>query len=336
MELVTDPERVTGMDLLADVLAVSGVRGTLGARIEAGEAWGVRWAENADAVFYAVGAGTAWLGLPGEPPRQLMPGDVVLLPTGTAHSLSGEPAASVSSCDLTDAETARNEGGVLRFGSGPVRTHVLAASYEHDPAVSTQVLTLLPDVVHIRADKGGNCLDDTVRLLSRELAHPRIGTAVVLNSLIDILLVQLLRVWLATAPDPSRPSWLGALRDALMAQALTKLHQQPARAWTTELLAAELAVSRATLSRRFLAVVGQSPGAYLTQWRMDLAARRLRDTDDSLESIAHSVGYTSVYAFSRAFSRDRSQPPGRYRAGIRDHVRDHVRDRDLDGARPSR
>jgi AraC-like DNA-binding protein len=50
---------------------------------------------------------------------------------------------------------------------------------------------------------------------------------------------------------------------------------------------------------------------------MDLAARRLRDTDDSLEAVARSVGYTSVYAFSRAFSRLRSQPPGQYRARFR-------------------
>jgi AraC-like DNA-binding protein len=50
---------------------------------------------------------------------------------------------------------------------------------------------------------------------------------------------------------------------------------------------------------------------------MDLAARRMRDTDDSLEAVARSVGYTSVYAFSRAFSRLRSQPPGQYRARSR-------------------
>jgi AraC-like DNA-binding protein len=64
-------------------------------------------------------------------------------------------------------------------------------------------------------------------------------------------------------------------------------------------------------------VTGETPGTYLTQWRMDLAARRLRDTDDSLEAVAHSVGYTSVYAFSRAFSRLRSVPPGQYRTRAR-------------------
>jgi AraC-like DNA-binding protein len=305
------------MDLLADVLAVAGVRGTLGARIEAAEQWGISWSDIRAAAFYAVTAGTAWLGLPGQPPRQLMPGDVVLLPTGTAHTLSSDPDAAVRSCDCTVAEQARTGATVLRFGSGEVQTHILGASYEYDPTVSTQVLSLLPEVVHIRADNGGTCLDDTVRLLSRELAHPQLATAVVLNRLVDILLIQLLRVWLARKPADARGSWLGVLADPVVSVAMTKLHQQPARAWTIDLLAAELAISRTTLARRFRAVAGETPGNYLTRWRMDLAAVRLRDTDDTLDTIARSVGYTSVYAFSRAFRRARQHSPGRYRTAVR-------------------
>jgi AraC-like DNA-binding protein len=301
------------VDLLADVLAVAGVRGALGARIEAAGTWAISWHDICGAGFYAVTAGTAWLGLPGQPPRQLMAGDVVLMPTGTGHTLGSDPEAVPMPCDCSSAEQARAEGGVLRLGSGQVQTHILGASYDYDPAVSTQVLTALPDVVHIRADHGGGYLDDTVRLLSRELAHPQIATAVVLNRLVDILLVQLLRVWLAEKPAQARGSWLGVLDDPLVSVALTKLHQNPARGWTTELLAAELAVSRTTLARRFRAVAGQGPGGYLTRWRMDLAAVRLRDTDDTLDAIARSVGYTSVYAFSRAFRRARRQAPGRYR-----------------------
>jgi AraC-like DNA-binding protein len=102
-----------------------------------------------------------------------------------------------------------------------------------------------------------------------------------------------------------------------MTEALTKLHEQPDRAWTTETLAAEISVSRSTLARRLAAVLGQSPGAYLTQWRMDLAARKLRDTDASIAAVARSVGYTSQYAFSRAFTRARTQWPGRYRLTAR-------------------
>ena len=109
------------------------------------------------------------------------------------------------------------------------------------------------------------------------------------------------------------PGRLRALSDDVVAPALAALHADPARDWTLQILAGAAAVSRATLARRFTAAVGESPGAYLTRWRMDLAARRLRDTDDPVAVVARSVGYTSEYAFSRAFSTARSLPPGRYR-----------------------
>lgn len=318
------------MDLLADVLAVSGVRGTVGARVEAGETWGFLRPAVRGAAFHAVTAGVAWLGLPGEPPRRLMPGDVVLLPTGTEHALASDPDAAARPRESGSgaARITREDGELYRVGSGPVRTHILCAHYEHDPAVSTQVLASLPDIVHIRADNGGGCLGDTVRLLARELAHPGVATAVVLDSLVDILLVQLLRAWLAGEPAGAGGSWLGVLRDPVVGEALAKLHGDPARPWTTATLAKEINVSRATLSRRFVAAVGQTPGAYLARWRMDLAALRLRDTDDALEDIARSVGYSSVHAFSRAFGRARSQPPGRYRVASRARVQSGPPSRD--------
>jgi AraC-like DNA-binding protein len=311
------------MDLLADVLAVSGVRGTLGDRIEAGADWGW-WASAVPrAAIHAVTAGTAWLAEPAGDgaPRQLMPGDVVLLPRGGAHVLASDPdALARTTGEDASAGWERDAGGVVRIGDGPTRTHILCAHYEHDPAVSTHVLALLPDLVHIRADSGGGALEDTVRLLGRELAHPQVASSVVLNSLVDVLLVQLLRAHLATrdpAAGATEPSWLGVLGDPVAGAAVARLHEDPARAWTTATLAREIAVSRATLARRFPAVVGETPGAYLTRWRMDLAARALRDTDDTLEGIARSVGYTSVYAFSRAFRRLRDEPPGRYRQKAR-------------------
>jgi hypothetical protein len=51
--------------------------------------------------------------------------------------------------------------------------------------------------------------------------------------------------------------------------------------------------------------------------RMDLAARRLRDTEDTVGAIASAVGYRSEYSFSRAFARHRGIAPGRYRSAHR-------------------
>ncbi|WP_133977714.1 AraC family transcriptional regulator [Kribbella voronezhensis] len=301
------------MDLLAEVLAVAGVRGTVAASVHAGEPWGLELDRVPGAAFHAITAGTAWLRLPGRREVRLMPGDVVLLPTGVEHALSSERDGALEPFDHAAAERALAADGVLHVGAQPSRTRILCASYRHDPAVATPLLTLLPEVMHIAAGTGGNALDDTLRLLGSELTHQELAAATVLDRLVDVVLIHLLRSWIKNEPVGPSVSWLRALGDPVVAAALVALHSDPARPWTIDSLADEVAVSRATLARRFPALVGATPSAYLTRWRMDLAARRLRDTDDPIELVARSVGYTSEYAFSRAFSRARDQPPGRYR-----------------------
>lgn len=53
----------------------------------------------------------------------------------------------------------------------------------------------------------------------------------------------------------------------------------------------------------FTEVVGLPPMQYLTRWRMQVAANRLRDTTAKVYAVANEVGYDSEEAFSRAFKR---------------------------------
>jgi len=306
------------MDALTAVLAVAGVRGTVAATLDAAEPWGLALDGVPGAAFHAVTDGLAWLRIPGRPDTRLMPGDVVLLPTGLAHILASAPAAATVPFDHLAAEHALAAGQDLRLGAGPGQTRILCASYHQDPAVTVPLLTLLPDMLHIPARQAGADLDTTLRLLAGEISRPQPGASAVLDRIVDILLVQLLRAWLDTAAAPGRAaSWLSALTDPIAGPALAALHSQPGRDWTIPSLATAIGVSRATLARRFPAQVGCTPAAYLTRWRMDLAAVRLRDTDDTVGAIAKSLGYTSEYAFNRAFARHRQMPPGRYRTRSR-------------------
>jgi AraC-like DNA-binding protein len=79
-------------------------------------------------------------------------------------------------------------------------------------------------------------------------------------------------------------------------------------------------VSRSTLVRRFNDLVGEPPAAYLARWRMELAARLLRESEQPVARISHRVGYTSEFAFSRAFSKHRGEPPSRYRKRIKNSL----------------
>jgi AraC family transcriptional regulator, alkane utilization regulator len=67
----------------------------------------------------------------------------------------------------------------------------------------------------------------------------------------------------------------GGSAEPFAGRALTALHREPAGAWTLQLLAHEVGLSRSTLAARFTQFVGQLPVQYLTNWRMQLAANEL-------------------------------------------------------------
>ncbi|MFE2555911.1 helix-turn-helix transcriptional regulator [Streptomyces sp. NPDC059352] len=91
------------------------------------------------------------------------------------------------------------------------------------------------------------------------------------------------------------------------------MHDDPARPWTVAALAAEVGVSRSGLTRGFARHVGEPPMTHLATWRVALAADLLRDTDATLSSIAHRVGYSTTFALSVAFKRRRGITPTQHR-----------------------
>jgi AraC-like DNA-binding protein len=52
---------------------------------------------------------------------------------------------------------------------------------------------------------------------------------------------------------------------------------------------------------------------YLAEWRMQVAASRLVETDAKVATIGAQVGYDSEAAFSRAFKRATGLAPGAWR-----------------------
>ena len=311
------------MDALADVLNVSRISGSALAHVHAHEPWGLDLTLANGAAFHAVTAGSVWLKVEGEPARQLMPGDVVLLPrTGFRHQLLSAPGITAQrfAADLK-AELVSAGGDLVISGTGSP-SRFLCAGFSYDNELAHPLLSLLPPVLHVSpADEGPDTpLQSTLRLLMGELSRHQIGSEAAVERLIEVLFVQVIRSWLETSADSTRPSWLTGLRDAVVAQALGLIHSEPERAWTVDELAAAVHVSRSTLVRRFSDLVGEPPVAYLTHWRMELAARLLRESEQSVGRISHLVGYTSEFAFSRAFSRYRGEPPGRYRKRIKNSL----------------
>ena len=64
------------------------------------------------------------------------------------------------------------------------------------------------------------------------------------------------------------------------------------------------------------------PMAYLTYWRLHVAARSLATSPRSVAEIAGEVGYESEAAFSRAFKREFGSPPAMFRRDARSGAAD--------------
>jgi AraC-like DNA-binding protein len=318
------------VDVLSDVIEVSRVGGGVLANVTARAPWGLDVPRQSAAAFHAVASGTMWLRVNGDPPRRLAAGDVALFPTGTLHEIGSAPDGPVHPFDGVRKEELTDADGTLSLGGSGACTRFICAGYDYDHDVARRLLALLPPVVLVRSDgPGGEPVQATLRLLEVELDRRSPGSQPVVARLIDVLFVHIVRAW-TRQHDAEAASWLRGLRDPTVAAALELLHARPAEPWTIESLARAVNVSRSTLARRFSELVGEPPLAYLTRWRMDLAARRLRESADSIEEIALAVGYSSEHTFSRAFLRHRGVRPGRYRECSAGHP-----DRVLMGSRAS-
>src|SRR5262249_46684212 len=140
------------------------------------------------------------------------------------------------------------------------------------------------------------------------------GVAAGLERMGGMAFSEVLRRYGAALPA-EQTGWLAGTRDPSIGRVLALLHEKPDAPWTLERLADEAAMSRSTLHERFVHFIGQPPMQYLAHWRIQVAARRLRDTKAKLLEVALGVGYESEAAFSRAFKRAVGVAPGAWRAG---------------------
>jgi AraC-like DNA-binding protein len=288
------------MDVLSNAIEVMRTGRPSTSRLIVGPPWCYRFAPYEGAGFHVLMRGVGWLIPEAAEPVQLGAGDVILLPHGSSHVLSGTPGNG----SAVPFETAVNDPDG--------QTEFLCGKYHLDRSRMHPLMAGLPEVIHLPAHLGRHPgLHAAIGLLGSEVQDGRPGRDSVIPRLLDLLLVYMTRAWL---DDNPATGWPRALHDPQIAAALDALHADPARPWRIEDLAAHAGLSRATLARRFTGLTGQPPMTYLTWWRMTTAAQMLRATDLPLPRIAQQVGYGSPFAFSHAFKRHFGLAPGQYRS----------------------
>lgn len=301
-------------DPFSDILKLTNAESLVTGGFTAGGAWAIRFPAPDKIKFFAVVKGRCWVRIDGEAdPIHFETGDVGLLSAKRSFVLASDPnRAAVDAMSLFSG--AGRTTAVIGEGDdfAHIGGHVLL-----DPASGRLLADILPPWIHVpaaspRATAFRGLLDQLVE----ERASEQPGTQLASAHLAQLLFIQILRAHIETSA-PMPPGWLRALGDARIAPALRSMHGDPGRAWHLDDLARACAMSRTTFAFHFRTVAGVAPLTYLTEWRMRLAERALREGMDPVAVIGQSLGYGSESAFSTAFKRVTGKSPKAYRDAVR-------------------
>jgi AraC-like DNA-binding protein len=323
------------MDILSDILKVVKLEGALFFNAEFSAPWCLHSrltkevahhlspAANHLILYHLLTEGRAYARLPDGRREELVAGDIVVLPHGDAHYLgNGWPEKPVDSFK-TFSKNLTEGLRVARFGGGGEITRFVCGFMACEPRLSEVFLSGLPPLikVHIGKEPSGQWIENSIRFSVGDTEGVSVeglnaGSALVHAKLSEVLFVETLRRYISSLPA-DRIGWLAGARDPAIGQALALVHKDPAHPWTLSDLARGAGLSRTRLSERFRHFLGESPMAYLAQWRLKLAAEILQTSEDSVSQVAEAVGYTSEASFNRAFKREYGCPPAQFRRSRR-------------------
>jgi AraC-like DNA-binding protein len=302
------------VDPFSDILRFTRTESLVTGGFTAGGAWALRFPAPDKIKFFAVVKGQCWVRIDGEAePIRFDTGDVGLLAAKRSFVLASD--LNVAPIDAMSAfsgagTTMAQLGDGADFGH--IGGHVLL-----DPVSGRLLADVLPPWIHVpAASPQATAFRWLLDRLVEEGAAEQPGTQLASAQLAQLLFIQILRAHLKTsAPMPA--GWLRALGDPRIAPALRLMHGDPARTWHLDELARACAMSRTTFAFHFRTTAGVAPLTYLTEWRMRLAERVLREESAPITVIAQSLGYASESAFSTAFKRVTGHSPKAYRVAMR-------------------
>ena len=330
-------------DTLSDLLRAVRLRGAVFFYVEGSDPWVVETPESHKIIpailpgvehliaFHGVSRGSCWASLLDTSAIRLDGGDLVLFPRGDHHVMSSAPGLRARSVDpgvyfaprppqLPFSAMVTSQGLTPEdsIPGGAGETTVVCGFLGFDATPFNPLIEALPRMLRVPglASEGGSWVANLLGLMVEESSRKRPGGEAVLERMSEMLFVEVLRRY-ADALPAEETGWLAGMRDAAIGRALALMHKRPAEAWTLERLGEEAALSRSVLHERFVHFIGQPPMQYLAQWRMLLAARRLRDTDAKVIDVAFEVGYENDAAFSRAFKRAVGESPAAWRRARR-------------------
>lgn len=293
------------IDPLAEVVTLLQPSARFSKLVHSASPWRISRSDAGQPFYCAILEGGCRITIDGHAPLELLSGDFVLIPAayGVAISSLEPPPLGVETSDPVALGN-----GEYRIGAPdrPIDTRMMAGHCRFGSPDASLLVSLLPQIVHVR---GEHRLATLVQLVREESHEQRPAREVVLSRLLEVLLIEALR---STAGTNASPGLVRGLADSRLAAAIRGMHERPTHSWTVAELAKEAALSRSTFFERFSRAVGVAPMEYLLAWRMALAKDLLRRNEGRVAEVAQRVGYSSASTFSVAFTRHVGRPPAQY------------------------
>ena len=308
------------VDWLSQLLQMITVTGRLEVRCVYGAPWRVAWPQSAahEIPYHVVLKGRAIVENPqAQTTLELLAGDIVLLPHGSAHVLhDGSGREPGRTCNRHGSA-----GWMLSQNDGPGEPlDLLCGRFRIEPPHDRLLRHYLPTNLVVRAmdsdreaavASASKHLAGLLELMRLESTGDKLGGCAMLNALTSALFTLVLRAASASGQAPA--GLLALVGHPRLAPAISAMFADPARPWTLPDLAALCSMSRATFMRHFQDKLGRSAIELLTDIRMSLAANALKKPAMTTEAVADSVGYRSVAAFRRVFTETMGMTPGQWR-----------------------
>jgi len=298
------------MDALSTVLEVTRLRSVVYSKFPLAAPWGLDIVKDENSQFWRLVSGSCTIGSPDGHVIELMEGDLVFVPHGSAHWIADKSTSlRMPSPEFVKARRA----GINVFNGGGDVTTLIAGHFEFDYQPLHPFLKDLPAIIHIRKYVTENLLllKQVTQLMLEELNNEKPGSSIMLKNLSEIMFINIIRAYLEqAAPDNG---FLSALSDPRISKALKLMQDSPQNDWTLESLASEIGMSRSVFFNRFKKLVHETPLSYLTNWRIRQAQKLLTTDNSNISEIAAKVGYQSESAFNRIFKSKTGQTPAVYR-----------------------
>lgn len=305
------------MDVLADVLAVLDVQASLYFRATFSAPFSVAVPADHRRIRFHLGCkGTSWIGLPSGESAVYGPGDLIVVPHGSSHTLADGPTTPALPLDDVLKQAHSERVGCISYGGRGPSVELVCGHFGFNEEIVHPLIESLPPLIHIKAreQQDYTWLDVVLRQMGEESRAGLPGYQEVLRRLSEILFIKVLRAFLEEGSDS--PRFLTGLVDPQLRRALDVIHADPSLDWTVERLAEIAGLSRTIFADRFRTKLGVTPMRYVADWRLHKARALLAKPALTVGEVSRAVGYDSEAAFNRAFSQRFGKTPGTVRRAI--------------------